>query len=224
MRRVRKAQEPAAFRNWRDQIRPRGFIPPWNDFPNPARGSVRAQLSADQAEICCYCCASIANGNFHIEHFRPRQTFERFTYQWRNLLASCESWQQSSLDGAIVETQLHCGKAKANWFEEGVTVDPQKAGVELLFRFRLDGTIFPSKTLRSRYAKIERTINELRLNAPSLIARRANLLAQAGLDATKMSRNVWIRRYLDQRGDGSVQEFWPALRYNFDLHWCKILS
>lgn len=222
MRCIRKGSEPAALTTWRSSIRPRGFIPPWNEFTNPPREEVRRLLSLEQRSICCYCCASIIGGNFHIEHFRPREYFDTLTYTWRNLLASCESWNRDSIDGEIVESQSHCGDAKGNWFECGVTTDPQSPSVEALFRFPLSGKIYPSKRLRSRYKQVQQTIDKLNLNAPSLVKRRSLLLTYAGQDVSVLPHAEWRSRYLLPDLDGTLHEFWPALNYNYNLLWVKL--
>jgi hypothetical protein len=136
-----------------------------------------------------------------------------------NLLASCESHRHPRVDGDIIETQRHCGEAKDNWVEQGVTVDPNHRGVESWFRYPLSGKVAASKQLSdARIAHVETTITKLNLNAPSLVARRRALLTLAGTDAASMTRDRWHERYLNPRRDLSIQEFWPALSYNYHKH------
>ena len=181
---------------------------------------MREALSAEQHCLCCYCAGTIAHGAFHIEHFKPREAFEQFTYTWRNLLASCQGGGQQNL----VRERRHCGIAKDNWFEDGVTVDPLRASVERLFHYTLIGKIFPGKKLDKAQADAAgRTIETLNLNAPVLIERRGALLAKAAMDANEMDRAAWRARYLDVQGD-RLQEFWPALNYNYTRHWSRIFD
>lgn len=224
MRRIHKSGEPAALRAWRDALRPRGSIPHWDQFPDPPRGTVRAQLAIDQRHNCCYCSGAIARGNFHIEHFRPRDPhgpYARLTYRWANLLASCQTSRASPVGMAVIGTQLHCGHAKGNWFEEGVTVSPLELRVESLFRYTLRGKVFPSKTLRSRKASVQTTIDKFSLNAAALVARREQILKKADEDASSMTRAGWLAHYLRPNAEGLLQEFWPALQYNYDKHWSE---
>lgn len=223
MRRIRKSAEPAALSDWKSTIRPRGSIPPWRDFPDPPRGDVRRVLARDQGYLCCYCAGAITRGNFRIEHFRPRAGFRHLTYRWDNLLASCEISRAVPTDGQVIETQLHCDHAKANWFEEGVTVSPLTAAVNNVFRFTLLGKVFPSKALRTRKAHIQTIIDQLNLNAPILVARRYKILAQANADVATLSRTEWVARYLQPGAGGQFQEFLPALEYNYDKHWSGML-
>jgi uncharacterized protein (TIGR02646 family) len=191
-------------------------------FPDPPRSAVRGQLSIDQGHICCYCSGGIARGNFHIEHFRPRDPagpYQNLTYRWANLLASCQTSSFAAVKDVVIVTQLHCGDAKGNWFEQHVTVSPLQRGVESLFRYTLRGKVFPSKALRSRKASVQTTIDKLNLNAPVLVARRERLLKQADEDASIMSRANWLAHYLRPNANGLLQEFWPALRYNYEKHW-----
>lgn len=175
---------------------------------------MRAHLARDQRYICCYCTGTIARGNFHIEHFCPRDADERLTYIWSNLLASCQGGR-----GGLVDGRRHCGAAKDNWFEQDMMVSPLKAAVEGLFRFPLSGKVFPDKGLaQQRYAAVELTITNLHLNAPSLVGRRSEILAKAAQDVGSMSRAEWHNFYLGEH-DGKLQEFWPALNYNYAKVW-----
>jgi len=219
MRRIRKGAQPRELAAWRRRIRPRGFIPPWGQLTNPPSGAMRDALATEQRQLCCYCTGSIVAGNFHIEHFCPRAADRTFTYIWFNLLASCQGG-----DPDIVGPRRHCGAAKDNWFVVGVTVDPRRAGVEALFRFPLSGKIFPAKHLdANRYRAVDTTITKLNLNAPSLVSRRAAILSRANMDVVSLDRATWRRRYLEEQ-DGQLQEFWPALNYNFELHWATLLT
>lgn len=182
---------------------------------------VRAQLAIDQGHICCYCDGTIARGNFHIEHFRPREFYERLTYRWTNLLGSCQTSRTAPVEGAIIETQLHCGDAKGSWFEEDVTVSPLEPRLESLFRYTLRGKVSPSKALRTRKASVQTTIDKLNLNAPVLVARRERILGKAGEDASSMTRADWLAHYLRPNAHGRSQEFWPALQYNYDKLWSE---
>ncbi len=220
MRRICKGSEPSELAAWRAALRPRNAVPPWETFGDPPRGAVRTRLAADQAQLCCYCTATIADGSYHIEHFRPRAYYPALTYRWENLLASCQTYRHASVASEIVETQLHCGDAKGNWFEQGVTVDPQYPDVEAWFRYPLSGMVAASKQLSAEcFTHVDTTITKLNLNAPSLVARRRILLARAGEDAASMHRDRWLERYLSTRGDASLQEFWPALSYNYQKLW-----
>ena len=175
---------------------------------------MRVQLAEEQRQLCCYCTGAITRGNFHIEHFCPRDADDKLTYTWSNLLASCQG-----LGSDLVDTRRHCGAAKDNWFVEGTTVSPLKAGVESLFRFPLSGKMYPNKDLcPATYAAVDLTISHLHLNAPSLVARRAEILARAALDTGAIDCAAWRTRYLNEH-DGKLQEFWPALSYNFTRHW-----
>lgn len=182
---------------------------------------MRTKLAIDQGHVCCYCNGTIARGNFHIEHLRPRTFHERLTYRWTNLLASCQTSRAAPGESAVIKTQSHCGDAKGHWFEENVTVSPLDPRVESLFRYTLRGKVFPSKTLRGRKASVQTTIDKLNLNAPVLVARRERILRKASKDASRMTRRDWLARYLRPNSDGLLQEFWAALQYNYDKHWSE---
>lgn len=214
MKQIRKGAEPAELATWRATIRPTGSIPPWRDLSDPPSSAMRDQLSHEQRQICCYCTGTIAHGNFHIEHFCPRDADRRLTYTWSNLLASCQG------GGAdLIDNRRHCGAAKDNWFDPAITVNPLTSGVEALFRFPLNGRIYPNKSLDAvKYAAVDTTISNLHLNAPSLVERRSELLTKAAQDAVALDRNAWRDRYLAEH-DSQLQEFWPALNYNYHKLW-----
>jgi len=219
VRRIYKSREPQALLNWKRGKPWRTSPEPWSRFPKGPKDAVRDQARSDQCGICCYCCGSIVGGEFHIEHFRPQSetAFPRLRYEWSNLLASCQSYRRDQVSGIPVDTQRHCGDHKEDWFVDGVTVDPQGAGVQACFRFPLSGKIFPSKALAPpEYSAVQETIERLNLQAPSLVARRANLLEQALKDASNLSEKAWRARYLSPSDDGTLPEFLSALKYTFD--------
>ena len=216
MRRIHKGAEPPEFTAWKAAWTPPGVAPQWDDLSDPPRHEMRAALESEQRRLCCYCAGSIANGAYHIEHFRPRNAFVHLTYHWPNLLASCQGL--SGLKNLVAERR-HCGDAKGNWFQEGVCIDPTRPPVGELFRFPLTGKVFATKTLAlPQRIAVESTIEMLNLNAPVLVARREAQLIKANEDVLALSRTDWCNRYL-QEHDGQLQEFWPALRYNFDKLW-----
>jgi uncharacterized protein (TIGR02646 family) len=216
MRRIYKSSEPAALLAWKVGKNWQGNPPKWTDFDAETSKAVKAQASQDQSQLCCYCTGGIGNGASHIEHFRPQSVYPKRRYAWSNLLVSCEStW--------IVENpakrQRHCGHEKDNWFDNTLTIDPQ-TNVGPLFRYRLDGHIFPAKDLPAqRYTAVSTTIEKLNLNAPALQDRRAAVLADAAKDAEKLEHDAWRALYLEPQAGASLAEFWPALSYNYEKFW-----
>lgn len=225
MKRIRKGDEPPALKDWKRGKNWRAAPPNWDDFVGPPRGAVRESTSKDQGWICCYCCADISGGAYHIEHFQPQGEYLFKRYDWRNLLASCQGVGTPQPEGVPVDSQRHCGHAKDDWFDANLMVDPQRAGVEGSFRFPLNGQVYPNKTLSAeRSAAVEETIKRLNLRAPSLVARRRGVLTTATADADQMSDADWRRHYLEPNDQGAFQEFWPALSYNYNRLWRDMLQ
>jgi uncharacterized protein (TIGR02646 family) len=219
VRHIYKSAEPAELLAWKVGKNWQGNPPPWLTLSSGASGAIRTTTSSDQRELCCYCTGTIGTGAFHIEHFRPQTSYPQLRFAWLNLLASCESYKKESFEGEPVETQLHCGHRKGDWFEEGITTDPQFANVEMKFRYPLSGKITPNKSLNAvDYAAVQTTIDNLNLNAPSLQLRRRASLAQAAKDANTISKEEWLARYLPDDA-ASLPEFWAALKYNYEKHW-----
>lgn len=218
MRRIRKAAEPPSLANWREAIRPRGAIPPWDTLPGHVGSDMRNALLGEQLKLCCYCTGSIARGNFHIEHFCPRDPGTgnpKLTYVWSNLLASCQG-------GAIphlTSTRRHCGEAKGNWFDPLLTISPTETGVESKFRFNLRGKVVPARGLEEDVRRaVDLTITNLNLNAPSLVDRREALISQAATDSRDLDHGAWRAKYLDLHA-GALQEFQPALEDLYRRVW-----
>ena len=216
MKRIYKSAEPAALLAWKVGKNWQGNPPLWNELSAEASESVRITTSTDQRQLCCYCSGSIGIGAFHIEHFRPQKSNAPLRFAWGNLLASCESFKMEAFEGEPVETQLHCGHRKADWFEEGVTQDPQSANVESRFRYPLTGKVAPNKALdKAEYDAVQLTIDKLNLNAPARQMRRRRILTQAVVAAESLSKAEWLSIYLPENA-ASLPEFWPALKYNYD--------
>lgn len=216
MRQIIKSGEPDEFITWKTSEDWAAGAPAWGEFTQAWRPAVVMRLVADQCGLCCYCCASIAKGDHHVEHFRPKglPAYRALTYEWQNLLASCEGWPLPTNQIPTVNTQRHCGAHKENWFTEGVTISPLTPGVEALFRYTGDGDIKPIKGIGAAEADaIEQTIVHLNMRSPSLVARRAQMLTDATGDGLKLTKAAWIDRYLAPDANGGLAEFWPALNY-----------
>jgi uncharacterized protein (TIGR02646 family) len=225
VKRIRKGDEPAALSAWKVGKNWQANPPDWSEFPIAPREAVRQATSSEQGWICCYCCADIGAGDFHIEHFHPQGDYPAKRYEWRNLLASCEGVGVALPEGVLIESQKHCGHAKGDWFDAVLMADPQRAGIEGAFRFPLTGEVHPNKSLSAEQkAAVEETIRKLNLRAPSLVARRREVLAAATADADQMSDADWRQRYLELNNQGAFQEFWPALAYNYQRIWRGMLQ
>jgi len=132
---IRKGEEPSELLDWKatDKMYQRNR-PKWKRFRPPVKQDVHASLCEEQGWICCYCGVGIELNTSHIEHFRPREDFPENTFDYDNLLCSCQ------LELSKKEPR-RCGSAKGSWFEEGITVSPLEPDCERRFEYLADGRI-----------------------------------------------------------------------------------
>jgi uncharacterized protein (TIGR02646 family) len=150
----------------------------------------------------------------------PQEAYTERRYLWSNLLASCQGLGPDRVGDIPVALQRHCGAAKDNWFDEDLTVDPQHKDVERLFRYLLNGEVHPLKSLTDPLRQsVEVTIARLKLNSPTLVSRRKIVLDLAATDVESLSPAEWHVIYLEPDQTGALQEFWPALKYNYERIW-----
>lgn len=227
MKRIYKSPEPAALIAWKVGKDWQGDPPPWDALSQAASTAIITTASADQGQLCCYCTGSISNEARHIEHFAPQGVaiYATLRFAWPNLLASCQGLPPPGpATKNLVNTQRHCGQFKGNWFDPALTINPTN-DIAGLFRFELDGRIRPVETLPGGASDAVRaTIDKLNLDAPSLRARRAEALGAAAADAEELDDADWRWAYLDPKPDGSFNEFWPALNYNYEKHFRAMLA
>lgn len=74
----------------------------WSELPFSEKQALRHQLLQEQNGICCYCCKTLSEGQYHIEHLKSRDNYAQLTFVYDNLLASCNG------------NAKHCGHKKGN--------------------------------------------------------------------------------------------------------------
>lgn len=73
----------------------------WEKLKPEDRSVILSTLLEMSNNRCSYCETNISNNNRHIEHFAPRNTNPRLTFEWSNLFCSCNN-------------EMSCGKHKDN--------------------------------------------------------------------------------------------------------------
>ncbi len=211
----------------------------YSDLRNPTKDNLKLELIAEQYRLCAYCCQRISLSTSHIEHLRPRsldpnnQNGTQLDFQ--NLVLSCPGDRED--DGARVQvlpprTQLHCGHAKKNWYDEQTFVSPLHTDVEDRFQ------VFPSGTLSSWKPSpipdedpATTTIHRLNLNCALLIRQRKEVFYRTlttiiqGLVQPSRAQILDRIKQLEERfgrpnGEGSLASFQfvilAALRFKHD--------
>ena len=118
MERIFKYSPPQGFIDWYKNRVPRPTI--WDHLPSSdpqvieegifyySKERLRAELYKEQYAICCYCNKSIQNDHTSIiEHFLPRSVYELETFNYNNLLLSCDGNYKKETD-----KKYHCDKLK----------------------------------------------------------------------------------------------------------------
>lgn len=85
MRYINK-EEPDFFKTFKKKQKPNK----WSDLPPEISFQLRTYLvETEQVAQCAYCECSIKPQNSHIDHFRKRDHFPQKTFEYQNLMASC---------------------------------------------------------------------------------------------------------------------------------------
>lgn len=135
MRTIEKTEEPKIFEEWKAKENSE-WQPRWNNLQNPEKKCLAKRLLKDQNGLCCYCECEIDIGSSHIEHIRPRSKYEHLELEFSNLVASCQKETTKGMP-------LTCGKAREDWYDPEVFLDPTLSETETKVKYLMDGRIVP---------------------------------------------------------------------------------
>ena len=79
----------------------------WGDIPYEVTRPLREQLFTEQHGLCCYCCQNLTGKKTHIEHLYSRQNHPKRTFDYENLLLSCDTPKQCDNAKGNHELPLH---------------------------------------------------------------------------------------------------------------------
>ena len=129
----------------------------WEIFgENGDRTKVREQLEEIQNYLCAYCENSLVNDG-HIDHFKPKSSNWKLTFDWENLLVSCTHNDS-------------CGRKKDDNFED-YWINPYLTDPTEMFRFYSDGQI------KGNTEDAENIIKDFGLDSPRLESKRKGILS-----------------------------------------------
>lgn len=205
MKHINKNKEPTEFADWKNCAND-DWTPTFLNLQNPEKQSVFNSLLNEQGYICCYCERELKENDFHIEHFKPKDStkFPELQLEYSNFLCSCQRNTTKS-------EPLHCGNSKENWFEESLIVSPLLANCEGEFTFYFDGHISPSN---EQNEKAKETIKRLQLDNNKLVAMRNKLLEPFLEDLTDLELNNFVNGYLVEKenNNGKYNEFYTTIK------------
>ncbi|OOS25841.1 TIGR02646 family protein [Moraxella porci DSM 25326] len=130
---------------------------------------LREQLRQEQKGLCCYCC-QILETQATVEHLKSRSKFPQLTFDYQNLLLSCQESNQ-------------CDNAKGN---NELELTPLMIECDIEITLKVNGELNPKSK------RAEQAINLLNLNNIDLCQRRKvaidnlfsmdNMLSQENLE------------------------------------------
>ncbi len=158
MKHIGKNSEISTFNNWKR----RNPTANWNDFSGTQiYHDLRDALIVEQNQMCCYCEIAITNSgnNCHVEHLKDRHNYTLETFNYCNLLASCQHTDS-------------CGHKKGtNYFNNFIS--PLQHNCQSRFTYTRDGRIIPYDENDN---DAQTTIEVLSLNCKRLVDRRKGII------------------------------------------------
>lgn len=155
MRGCHEKRAPEKFTAWLALAGP-DWTPSY-PFDGPhVRGAVVDALFAAQRGLCVYCGRRLHTdqpGRFHIEHFFPQSRYPHLSVDFANLFLSCGPELE---DGMSSET---CGHAKADWYDETASIEPDYPACAHRFRFCRTGEVEPEARSDAAAAVMIRILN-----------------------------------------------------------------
>src|SRR5271167_624125 len=136
MKYIIKQTEPESFIAWKNSGN-EDWQPSYANLQSPQKEIVSDSLLAEQGHICCYCERNLKEGDYHIEHFRPKDIakFPELQLEYSNLFCSCQVNVKKG-------DPLHCGNSKENWYENDL-ISPLDPNCEKRFKYTEIGQILP---------------------------------------------------------------------------------
>lgn len=198
MKQIIKENEPLEVIVWK-KLANDDWQPTYKNAPKKV---YRANLASEQGYICCYCNQDISDDDFHIEHFRPQSSFKHLEIEYNNLHASCIKQKKP-------KSVSHCGDAKANWFDNDLTLSPLDNN-EASFKYLANGDI------EAAIPNVSDMIDKLNLKDESLKAKRqAEISGILDVDVILNATNndlVNLYKRISQKVDDKYQPFIVAIQ------------
>lgn len=173
----------------------------WKRFKNPCKLEVKEQiLKQEQKGLCAYCEVKISDlESCHIEHIKPKATFEDDKFTYANFVVSCNGKECHILED--LDEDIHsCGHRKDNSYDSSKFLDPTlEQDIQSFFQYDTDdGKILPSeddtKQEQARYM-IELlhldnySLNKQRKNA---VVALENSIRQLRLNPKEVIKNLYV--------------------------------
>jgi uncharacterized protein (TIGR02646 family) len=207
MKYIQKNQEPRSLTDWNQKLG--GKIRDWKSFNKAVKNDVYESLLKEQGFICAYCSRPITRGICHIEHYRPKSVYKNLTFEYTNLIASCQGEDERK-----PRSPVHCGHKKGAWFDEELMISPLDPNCEKYFDFSGSGEIIAADGEKQAAAKT--TISKLALDIDKLRRLRrtaidTTLQVVEGLDEAEIQQ--LIQGYQKPDNTGRLTPFCDVIVY-----------
>jgi uncharacterized protein (TIGR02646 family) len=208
MKYIKKGEEPKSLTEWNQQRR--NNIPNWKNIDRDVKNDLFYSLLKEQGFICCYCGSSIGRRECHIEHFQPKSVYPHLTYEYNNLIASCQGEDEKR-----PRVPIHCGHKKGNWYNELLIISPLDKSCVDYFKYSGSGEILPTDE-KDKQTVAETTIAKLALNINKLTKMRRQAIDAILFDIENFSREeikLLIKAYQKPDEKGYLIPFSAAITY-----------
>jgi uncharacterized protein (TIGR02646 family) len=214
MKHIQKSREPDSLTKWKQKLGSR--IPDWKSFAKGVKDDVYFSLLQEQGYICCYCGRPIARKQCHIEHYRPKSVYKQLTFEYTNLIASCQGEDEDR-----PRVPVHCGHKKQAWFDEELMISPLDPNCPDYFKYSGSGEILPTDDPQKQ-ASAKITIQKLALDINKL-----RKLRRAAIDAVLQATNgltgaeiqLLAQAYDKQDSGGRFTPFSAAITYTLKQYF-----
>ncbi|OAV69883.1 hypothetical protein Barb6XT_00221 [Bacteroidales bacterium Barb6XT] len=161
MKKIDKKEEPTFYSKYIKQHKPTQ----WDDIA-PVRSDLRAHIWEEQKRCCAYTevLLNLNKDNFHIDHYKTQNLYPQLTFDYSNLLVSCNSEKY----GAKHKDKLIKGREE---YEN--LINPVEESPSEYMEFTFTGHVEAVNSCR----KGEETIRLFNLNEKSLVERRKTALS-----------------------------------------------
>ncbi len=200
MKHIIKNAEPSSFIAWKQYKTTKK----WSKLKKSMKDKLRDALLAEQGGICCYCEVELNKNFSHIEHIVPRASNKSLTFEYSNLLCSC----QKNLPKG---TPLQCGNAKGAVFNSKSFISPLEENCEQFLTYTSDGRV------HGRTVRAKNTIKLLNLNEANLVKKREHLIDSFN-DPSLSHEEIkeYTKKYLTKKKNGNYNEFWTTINFMFN--------
>lgn len=188
------------------------------DLYGDERDPLRQSLLEEQRGLCAYCMGRVhasesKTNRMEIEHRVPRSDQiegHARMFDWSNLLGVCTGGSSD---------EPHCGRSKDDRL---IRLDPTRHPVEDFFRYNVQGSILPSKSVSNAISEsLLDDLQILELNTPKLVRNRRRVV-QGLRKALKSATNY--RKVLNRLQDlylvsrNPLPEYVEAARFYLRRH------